>query len=218
LHLFEFLLSGGKLFGHFPLGEWGAEAVGELHDQGFRGLKFIRPPARYDDKTFYAVYEAAEELRMVCLFHLGIVARTPEDKEHDVNNERHRPIYLDTIARSFPSLRIIGAHLGNPWYDEAGMACRWNPNLYFDLSGSSLKKRPPEFFKTILWWTETGQYGDPEGRHAWEKIVFGSDVPIEYIQDVMNDYQRVMEAIGLRQELQDAVFGNTAAELLGLAD
>ncbi len=205
-------------FGYVPLGEWGAEAIVELHDRGFRGLKFIRPPARYDDRAFYPIYEAAEELGMVCLFHLGIVARTPEDRNRDVNNDRHRPIYLDTIARSFPSLGIIGAHLGNPWYDEAGMACRWNPNLYFDLTGSSLKKRPPEFFKLILWWTDTGQYGDPEGRHAWEKIVFGSDVSIEYIEDVINDYQRAMEAIGLRRELQEAVFGNTMAKLLGLAE
>ena len=204
-------------FGYFPLGEWGTEVVRELHGQGFQGLKFIRPPARYDDKAFYPVYEAAEELGMVCLFHLGIVARTPQDREHDVNNERHRPIYLDTIARSFPSLKLVGAHLGNPWYDEAGMACRWNPNLYFDLSGSSLKKRPPEFFRLILWWTETGQYRDPEGRHAWEKIVFGSDVGIEQIEDVVNDYQRTMDAIGLRRELQEAVFGNTMAKLLGLA-
>jgi predicted TIM-barrel fold metal-dependent hydrolase len=203
-------------FAYFPLGAWGPERVRELHGQGFRGLKFIRPPARYDDRAFYPVYEAAEELRLVGQFHTGIVARTPTDREHDIDNERHRPIYLDTIARAFPSLNIVGAHLGNPWYEEAGMACRWNPNLYFDLSGSSLKKRPPEFFQSILWWTEEGQYRDPEGRHAWEKVVFGSDVAIEQIGDVVNDYQRTMDAIGLPPPLQEAVFGNTMAKLLGL--
>lgn len=203
-------------FGLFLLGDWGPERVRELADRGFKGLKFIRPPANYDDASFLAIYEAAEELGLVCQFHTGIVARTPDDREHNVNNERHRPVYLDTIARYFPSLNMIGAHLGNPWYDEAAMSCRWNPNLYFDLSGSSLKKRPPEFFQSMLWWTETTQYRDPEGRHAWEKIVFGSDVGIDMIEDVMNDYQRTMDAIGLRQDLQEAVFGNTAAKLLGL--
>ena len=29
------------------------------------------------------------------------------------------PSYLHTIARAFPNLIIQGAHLGNPWYDEA---------------------------------------------------------------------------------------------------
>lgn len=202
-------------FGYLPLGEVGPDAVRDLHARGFRGLKFIRPPSRYDDKAFYPIYEAAEELGLVCLFHLGIVARTPLDKQYDVNNERHRPVYLDTIARAFPGLKIIGAHLGNPWYEEAAMACRWNPNLYFDLSGSSLKAHPPEFFGALLWWTETSQYRDPERRHAWAKIVFGSDVSIPLIEDVVNDYQRTMDAIGLRQDLRDLVWGGTMAKLLG---
>jgi len=202
---------------YFPLGEQAPGYVRALHGQGFRGLKFIRPPLPYDDKEFYPVYEAAEAVGMVCLFHTGIVARTPMDKEMDVNNERHRPICLDTLARRFPALNIIGAHLGNPWYEEAAMACRWNPNLYFDLSGSSLKAKPPQFFKQLLWWTETSQYRDPEGRHAWAKIVFGSDVEIGLIEDVMNDFQRTMDTIGLRPDLQAAVFGNTMAKLLGLA-
>ena len=205
-------------FAYFRLGEWAPDRLRDFRDRGFRGLKFIRPPAPYDDEAFYPVYGRAEELDLVCLFHTGIVARTPDDREHDINNERHRPICLDTLARAFPTLKIVGAHLGNPWYEEAGMSCRWNPNLYFDLSGSSLKKRPPEFFQSILWWTETGQYRDPEGRHAWEKVVFGSDVAIEYIEDVLSDYQRTMDAIGLGRDLQEAVLGNTMAKLLGLAE
>ncbi len=202
-------------FAYFPLGRWAAEHVRDLHQRGFRGLKFIRPPSRYDDRGFYRVYEAAEQCELVCLFHTGIVARTLTDREHDVDNDRHRPVYLDTIARAFPSLKIIGAHLGNPWYEEAGMACRWNPNLYFDLSGSSLKKRAPEYFQSILWWSEKGQYRDPEGRHPWHKIVFGSDVAVDQIADVVDDYQRTMDAIGVPGDVQDAVFGDTTAELLG---
>ena len=205
-------------FAYFPLGLWNADKVRELHGHGFRGLKFIRPCSTYDDKCFYPIYEAAEESGLVCLFHTGIVARTPLDRQFDVNNDRHRPVYLDTIARHFPGLNLIGAHLGNPWYQEAAMACRWNPNLYFDLSGSSLKCNPPDFFQSLLWWTETSQYRDPQGRHAWEKIIFGSDVGLDLIEDVVNDYQRTLDAIGFRQDLREAVFGNTLAKLLRLEE
>jgi hypothetical protein len=205
-------------FGFFPLGQWDAGRVRELHARGFKGLKFTRPTANYDDKLFYPIYETAEELGMVCLFHTGIVVRTPLDKQFDVNNNRHRPIYLDTIARAFPTLKMIGAHLGNPWYPEAAMACRWNPNLYWDLSGSSLKCNPPEFFGSLLWWTETSQYRDPEGRHAWEKIVYGSDVSIPMISDVLADYQRTLDALNLRPDLQAAVYGGTMAKLLGVGE
>jgi predicted TIM-barrel fold metal-dependent hydrolase len=209
-------------FAFFPLGEpalagrAGPDTVRALRQRGFRGLKFIRPPSRYDDQEFYPIYGAAEEAGLVCLFHTGIVARTPEDKQRDVNNERHRPIYLDTIARAFPDLKVVGAHLGNPWYEEAAMACRWNPNLYFDLSGSSLKAKPPQFFGGLLWWTETSQYRDPLGRHAWAKILFGSDVAVNLIEDVMKDFQRTMDALKLRPDLQHLVFGGTMAKLLGL--
>jgi predicted TIM-barrel fold metal-dependent hydrolase len=203
-------------FAYFPLGPWGGERVAEFHRRGFRGLKFIRPAANYDDPSFFPIYEAAQEYRLVCLFHTGIVARTPLDRQYDVNNDRHRPVYLDTVARFFPGLPIIGAHLGNPWYEEAGMACRWNPNLYFDLSGSSLKKRPPEYFQSILWWSESGHYGDPEGRHPWHKIVFGSDVGIDQIEEVLQDYLHTMAALGLSPDLQQAVLGGTMASLLAL--
>ncbi len=203
-------------FAYLPLGEARPADVRELHQRGFRGLKLIRPRSRYDDQAFYPIYEAAEQLGLVCLFHTGIVARTPQDKHYDVNNDRHRPICLDTIARAFPDLNLIGAHLGNPWYEEAAMACRWNPNLYFDLSGSSLKRQPPEFFRSLLWWTAAGEYAGPDHRAAWAKIVFGSDVGVEGIAGVVADYQRTLDALGLSPELQGAVFGGTLAALLGL--
>jgi len=162
------------------------------------------------------VYGRMEGHQLVAIYHLGIVARGARDKYLDIDNNRHRPIYLDTIARAFPDPQIVGAHLGNPWYDEAGMACRWNPNLYFDLSGSTLKKKSPEYLGQILWWTPTTRYRDPEGRHAWEKIVFGSDVGIPEIQDVMDDYKRVMNELELPDDIQAKVFGDTMAKLLKL--
>ena len=203
-------------FGYFRLGEDLPTLVDDFKRYGFQGVKFIRPAKNYDDKEYYPVYGRMEGYGMVAIYHLGIVARGAMDRYRDIDNNRHRPIYLDTIARAFPDLTIVGAHFGNPWYDEAGMACRWNPNLYFDLSGSTLKKKSAKYLSDLLWWTPTTRYKDPQGRHAWEKIVFGSDVGISEIGDVLDDYRRVMNEIGLAQELQDKVLGGTLAGLLGL--
>ncbi|MCK5844328.1 MAG: amidohydrolase family protein, partial [Victivallales bacterium] len=176
---------------------------------------FILPKVCYHDETLYPWYQRAEELGMPVLFHLGIVARVPGRRDR-VDNNLMRPVYLDTIARSFPDLTIIGAHLGNPWYDEACMSCRWNPNLYFDLSGSTLKKKKPEFIGELLWWGDGTykQYCDAEGRGAWEKIVFGSDVLAEDIHDVVEDYERFADALELTDEIREAVFYGTAEKLL----
>jgi predicted TIM-barrel fold metal-dependent hydrolase len=200
----------------FDLGEDAPNRIDEFMQQGFRGVKFIYPTANYDDKAFYPVYGRLEGYGVPAIFHLGIVSRTPYDKYYDIDNNRHRPIYLDTIARAFPELTIIGAHLGNPWYEEAAMAARWNPNLYFDLSGSTLKCKSAQFLGALLWWTATTRYRDPIGRGAWEKIVFGSDVPAEEIHDVLADYRRVMGELAIGAELQAKVLGETMAQILGL--
>ena len=190
--------------------------IDKFKAEGFRGLKFIYPPANYDEERFDRIYQRAEELEMVALFHLGIVARDKSVTPHRINSNFMRPIYLDTIARVFPKLTIIGAHLGNPWYEEATMAARWNPNLYFDLTGSTLKKKTPEFLGSLLWWTPKTRYRDPEGRHAWEKILFGSDVPYYEIEEVMTDYRRVLDALKIDKRIQDGILGGTMARILRL--
>lgn len=203
-------------FAYFALGQDKPRKVSEYKSRGFKGLKMINPPENYDDKGFYPVYEKAQELNSVILFHLGIVARDDRFKNLDINSNRMRPIYLDTIARAFPDLQIIGAHLGNPWFGEAAMAARWNPNLYFDITGSTLKKTDPVDIGKLLWWTKTTRYRDPLQREAWEKIVFGSDVPYNEIEDVVNNYQKTLRALKIKKEIQKKVFGDTMAKLLGI--
>ena len=202
-------------FAYFALGADKPDKIEEYRERGFTGLKMINPPASYDEREYFPVYGRAEELGVPILFHLGIVARDERNKDRDINCNRMRPIHLDAIARAFPGLTVFGAHFGNPWYEEAAMTARWNPNVYFDLSGSTLKKKKPQFLGDLLWWTPTTRYRDPLKRYAWEKIVFGSDVPWNEIDDVMNDYRKTMDALGITPDLQEKVMGGTAAKLMG---
>lgn len=205
-----------------------AEDVARFKGEGFAGVKFIRPPQPYHHRDFWPVYERCQELGMPGLFHLGIVGRTAgkgfmraassDDVPggYFVDCNYMRPIYLDTIARMFPQWQIHGAHLGNPWYEEATMSCRWNPNLYFDLTGSTLKKKRPEFLGELLWWNRFTRYRDPDGRDAWEKIVFGSDVAYYETHDVLHDYESVVRALNLGEEIKWKILGGTAARIYGL--
>ena len=200
----------------FEFDAMGPDDLARFHGEGFVGVKFIAPRKPYNDPSYFPVYEKACELGMPVLFHLGVVANRPPWTDCDSN--LMRPIHLDHIARRVPGLRIIGAHLGNPWYEEATMSCRWNPNLFFDLSGSTLKKKTPQFLGGLLWWTPTTAYKSPDGTGAWQKIVFGSDVGTDEVEDVINDYDRLMTALELSPELQELVWYGTAARLLGLAE
>ena len=116
-----------------------------------------------------------------------------------------RPIYLDTLARAFPRINWIGAHLGNPWYEEAAEAARWNPNLAFDLSGTTLVKMTPRLgeFGNILWWAT-----------AWESIVFGSDCGIDYLPTAVDNYKRLMDALRLDEPTRNLICHKNAEKLL----
>ncbi|MBC7256852.1 MAG: amidohydrolase family protein [Chloroflexi bacterium] len=215
-----------------PMFDWERHTPDDItrwKEMGFAGVKFICPPLPYHHESFWPIYARCEELRMPGLFHLGIVGRmgltgimraaTRQDLpgRYFVDSNYMRPVYLDTIARLFPDWNIHGAHLGNPWYDEAAMSCRWNPNLYMDLSGSTLKCKSPEFLGQLLWWNRFTRYRDPDGRDAWEKIVFGSDVAYYETHDVLHDYDTVIRALGLSDEPRWKILGGTAAAIYGLS-
>ena len=202
--------------GYIRLGEETPRAVDRIKDLGLAGIKVIRPLHDYDDDSYMPIYARAAAVGLPMLFHLGIVARGPRDRFLDVSMARMRPVYLDRIARRFPELNLIGAHLGNPWYDEAGEVARMHPNVYFDLTGSTLKKKPPQFIADVFWWARNEQYGLMGDKHPYEKIVFGTDVGTDLMEDVKNDYEAFMDHVDMEQQYRDLIMGDTAARLLGI--
>jgi predicted TIM-barrel fold metal-dependent hydrolase len=171
----------------------------------------------YDDDVCMPVYERAALRDMPILFHLGIVAASRKsDPLRDITIDRMRPAHLDRIARKFPTLSLIGAHLGTPWYDEAGEMARMHPNVYFDLTGSTMKKKSPAFLDELFWWHKNEQYGMMGDKHPYEKIVFGTDVGLDLMEDVMNDYRAFMDHVDMSEEHRAMIWGGTAAAIFGL--
>jgi predicted TIM-barrel fold metal-dependent hydrolase len=156
---------------------------------------------------------------MPILFHTGMVTRTAEDRERDVHSARMRPVALDYVARQVPDATLIGAHLGHPWWDEAGETCRLNPNVYVDLTGPALRVLSPAELRRVLWWEaadDAGRVlqGEPGG--AWHHVVFGSDVPHSRTAEVLDRYRQAMNALSVPLALQTEVLGGTARRLLRL--
>lgn len=202
-------------FAWFILGFHRPELIDRAADEGFRGVKFIYPRSDYNDLVYFPVYERCAERGLVGLFHTGIVARDDRDRFLDADTERMKPIKLDRVLRRFTEWNVVMAHMGNPWHDEAAMMLRWNKNLYSDLSGSTLKYRSPAYLQGLLWWGRDETYKDALGRVAFEKIVFGTDVRPDKMQEVYDDYQRLFDAIDLDRAVRAKVMGGTMAALLG---
>ena len=197
------------------------ELVDRFHAAGFRGLGELTGPLKnYDDRSYWPIYERAEKYRMILLFHTGILAREDPEKPSDISVDRIRPTTLDGIARRFPKLTIIGAHLGNPDYAWAAEISRWNPNLYFDLSGSSLIKKQddPTFWKSIFWWSGIVSPHTPANApNAFERLVFGSDVfngELEEFDREIERYQKMLDACGVPKGSQEMIFAGTMWRIL----
>jgi uncharacterized protein len=195
--------------------------VDRFHNAGFRGLgELTKPKYSYDDRRYWPIYERAESFGMIILFHTGIVNRNNPEIPTDVSSDRMRPSTLDLVARRFPKLTILGAHLGNPDYAWAGEIARWNPNVYFDLSGSSLIKKQEDlgFFKSVFWWTSVASAHTPKSNvPAFEKLVFGSDVfegDLGELDRELALYHRMLDACGVSPEIQANIFSGTLWRLL----
>jgi uncharacterized protein len=201
------------------------QQVDRFHAAGFRGLGEMSSSLHnYDDRAYWPIYERAQRYHMILLFHTGIVARDHPQVPEDVSFDRIRATRLDLIARRFPTVIVIGAHMGNPDYAEAAEIARWNPNLYFDLSGSSLIKKANDyaFFKSIFWWTGVvSPHTPPTGASAFEKLVFGSDIfggDMAEEDRALARYHKMLDACDVPKSVQADVFSGTMWRILNRAN
>jgi uncharacterized protein len=197
------------------------EDIDLAHEAGFRGigeLEYVRH--NYDDPVYFPIYKRAEKYHMIALFHTGIVNREHPNVSTNVSISRMQVMRLDLIARMFPRLTIVAAHMGNPDYAWAAEIARWNPNVYVDLSGSSLIKKQNDytFFKSIFWWSGVVSPHTPKSSHsAFERLVFGSDVfggDLEEFDRELERYHKMLDACGVPKQAQENIFSGTLWHIL----
>ncbi len=189
---------------------------------GFAGLKIILTDKNYDDPAYFPFYERAEQNNMVILFHTGVIGGPVDylleedssmarqiDEEvqkrfYGKSSARMRSIYLDTIANSFPRLKIIGAHLGWPEYMVSCAIARWRKNVYFDVSGGEVVRRHI---------VEGGYIGK---EISVNKVVFGTDSSIDKMPREIIGWYDSLKSMGLSAEQIDKIFYLNAARIFGV--
>ncbi len=182
--------------------------IGELKAAGFRGLKITRPRRNYNDDAYMPFYEEAERQNLSILFHTGMILTTCFDKEDDVDSDRMRPILLDRVARRCPNLKMVLAHLGYPWHEEAATMVRYHPNVFVDFTASAYGWRnrlaPADFARMLFW------------KDAFQKVVFGTDVGPKEMEEALQDQRQLFRLLNLEEETLDRIFYKNAQYLLGL--
>ena len=192
-------------FGTIFPGKVKPNVIDEYYSKGFRGLKAIRPMKRYDDDDFLPYYEKAEELEMPILFHTGVIARGRPEAAEDVSSAHMRPVYLDRIARLFPRLHIVAAHMGDPWYLEAYMTSQKNPNMWLDISGKAILLKAMNIRRYM------------GIRLTPDKLLFGLDEPPQMYNRLIYTWDTLFYEMGLSLEDRAKIFGKNAAKMLRLS-
>lgn len=126
------------------------------------------------DNGCYPLYSKAQELKLPIMWHQGT------SFVHKGPLEKSRPVYLDPVARAFPDLKMIIAHMGHPWIGETISVVRKNPNVYTDIS--ALASRPWQMYNALV---EAVEYG------IEDKLLFGTDFPFFTVQRMVEALENV---------------------------
>lgn len=188
----------------------GAERILEhaVKELDLKGLKLAPIYQNFHplDNIAYPVYAKAQELKLPVMWHQGTSypAQGPLEKS--------RPAYLDPVARSFPDLKMIIAHIGHPWTGEAISVVRKHPNLFTDIS--ALGGRPWQMYNALI---EAVEYG------IEDKLLFGTDFPnftVEETVDSLLNLNKLVDGTNLPRipdRVIDKILNKNVPELLGLA-
>jgi predicted TIM-barrel fold metal-dependent hydrolase len=167
-----------------------------VHDLGLRGLKLGPVYQHFDpmDRRYWPLFQRCADQDLPIMWHQGTTFPS-QDRLKWAN-----PLQLEDIAMDFPGLRMIIAHLGHPWEEDAIALIRKCPNVYADIS--AVHYRPWRYWQAMVTAMEYG---------ITDKLLLGSDFPSAAIDNVINGLRNVnrpVEGTGLPHiptEIQDAI-------------
>lgn len=176
---------------------------------GLRGLKTApcylgMSPA---DRRWYDVYATAEELGVPVLMHTGYTPSKKADARY------FSPLLAEPVARDFPGLKVILAHLGTPWTAPCVELLARHPNLHADLSIFGSYQSVPTVARALAHARRVG---------VLDRLLWGTDYPFATMTDsvarmaeLARDPEPWPDGTVLSAEEHRALMGGTAARLLG---
>ena len=185
----------------------GPDTIDWGRDNGFRMIKVTVPRASYSDPSFFPLWERAQEYGLPVLFHTGVVTTPVEAPEARVSSWDMNPMSIEPITRAFPELKLIVAHLGIHWNDDAAELARMRANAYVDLTGepTGWRMRGDRVgMDKWLWWP-----------NAFDKVVFGTDVHYAKIARILRDDVARLDRLDIGEETRRRIFSGNILRMLG---
>jgi predicted TIM-barrel fold metal-dependent hydrolase len=190
------------------------------------GIKLYPGYQRFNpgDECVVPVYQLAQANDLPVMFHTGELhhccPREERERGHGhcgdvcwIDRLQHlsHPEEMLSPVRAFPEVRFVLSHLGNPHFEALRRVMQECPNVYTDISGQFLSGTEEDSlaYREELR-VEMMRFLEIDG--AVERIMFGTDFPIQSYQDSL----ALVEALGLSQDEEEKVLYRNAVKLLKL--
>ena len=146
-------------------------AVKEL---GMRGLKWSPVYGGFDPHCpeAWEIYRTCDRLNLPILWHQS--AAFAQFSHHEHGN----PTLIDKIARTYPNVKMIVAHIGQPWIGDCIVLMRKHPQILADLSARFHRK----------WQLYNGLMLALEYK-VTDRLLFGSDFPLRSPREALAEFR-----------------------------
>jgi predicted TIM-barrel fold metal-dependent hydrolase len=139
------------------------------------------------------------------MFHCGALERA----NRGLLKYSH-PLTIDEVAHAFPRLRIVIAHMGNPWLLDCAAVMGKNEHVYADVSAFFDEFKPIAPHDVEIFVQRLGDVRLFLG--SYEKLLFGTDWPL-YSQA---EYLAAVQALSLTAVEHERMLSGTAREIFGI--
>ena len=158
---------------------------------------------RADDERMMPIYEFAKKHGLTVTFHTGLPSyHLPY--ENDVEGSRVE--YIANIARKYPEVNFVAAHMGDPYYDESIQAMHELPNMFTDFAGAfepGTEVAADEEGTIDQWAHAINQYPD-----TYKQIVYGTDFCPPILLFEIDKYDYAIKKIFTEDQFEDIYWNN----------
>ena len=179
----------------YPGAEDALPELSRIKEIGLKGIKFHPDYQEFfvEDERFFPIYQEIEQLSLPMIFHAGRDPFSP-DLVHAT------PKGISKVAKAFPNLTIIAAHLGGmERCDEVEEYLVGLPNVYFDLSMAHTFADPIQAERIVK-------------THGTKKILFASDLPWGTAKQTL----AFMDQLHLSEDERKQICYQNAYRILGI--
>jgi len=154
------------------------------------------------------------ELHHCCPRQLGINQTYRCGKNYCLLDQRgnlSRPEQLGLVAKNFPKVNFIACHMASPHFEELRKIMSESDNIYTDISGqflSGTNEDTPAYRDYLV--MEMQKF--LELNKGEERLLFGTDFPIQSYQDTLE----LVEALKIKAELRGKILYQNSLKLLNL--